>query len=120
MLSAESYRSVSLIGRSLIMISQNSFRLLKEICPKIPIKLTSSRLILGSQHVGDGISVDPPLRRGSALIFGSSSRRPNYEGEGGRKIGEVGERECDDKLFLTYQCAILGCAPLSHACSRGK
>ena len=40
--------------------------------------------------MGDGISVDPPLRRESRKVY-ASSRGQDSEGEDGRKIGEVKE-----------------------------
>ena len=44
--------------------------------------------------VGDGISVDPPLSRGSAQVYSSSSRRQDCEGE----RGEISERHRVDVL----------------------
>ena len=52
----------------------------------------------GGGCVGDGMSVDPTLRRGSAQVYGSSSRGQDCKGEGGWKIGEAGERERVDVL----------------------
>ena len=70
------------------------------ICPKISVKLNSSGLkVFGLDHFGliylvrDGMCVDPSLCRGSAQVFGSSSRRQNCKADNDRKIGEVCERE---------------------------
>ena len=45
-------------------------------------------------NVGDGMSVDPPLCRGSSQGFhGSCTKRLDCEGENDWKVGEAGERE---------------------------
>ena len=64
------------------------------------IHLTRGIRFQGS--VGDGISVNPPLRRESRRVWGSNSRGPDCGREGGRKIGEVGERE--RVVVLSDQC----------------
>ena len=50
------------------------------------------------RSVGDGISVDPPLHRGSAQVYSPSTKGQNCEGEKRWKIVEVGERERVDVL----------------------
>ena len=68
-------------------------------CAQLDWSLSGVEETLVPPHcVGDGISVDPPLCRESRRVNGSSSRRPDCEGEGGRKIGEVSERERADVL----------------------
>ena len=53
--------------------------------------------------MGNGISVDLPLRRGSSQgMYGSCTKRLECEGEDDWKIGEAGEREL--VLVVNVRC----------------